>query len=231
MDAPTSDERHVGMMRSYKGRHSVSAHAPRFLIAVVATLMILIAVVAGVIVNRVLVNDAAAQTGPGMRVAVLERGVRDDSEDVGTRRQLAFAYQQAGRPWDALRQYEEVLSREADDVASLYNSGLVRLSVGQTRMGEQSLRRVLEIAPTHALAAKSLGERYAEAGDFRRLLSAVAPAARAHPELADLQYLAGLGYEKAGDKTLAARHYRRALRLVPSMAEAKSGMTRLGPPK
>ena len=54
------------------------------------------------------------------------------------------------------------------------------------------------------------------------------PAAEAHPELADLQYLLGLANEKLGDKAAAARYYQLAVRYAPDMVEAQEGLKRVG---
>ena len=68
---------------------------------------------------------------------------------------------------------------------------------------------------------------YLDAKQYTRLLRVVAPAAAAHPDLADLQYLAGAGFQWTGQTRRAKASYGRALALVPSMAEAKRALSSL----
>ena len=102
---------------------------------------------------------------------------------------------------------------------------------GVGERAEESFWDVLEIDPTHVLAAKALGEYYAEKGTYKSLIQAVKPAAEAHPEMADLQYLLGMAYEKLGDKALAIEYYQRAVKYAPDMTEAQEGLARLGATK
>ena len=114
------------------------------------------------------------------------------------------------------------------DIASLYNSGLVCLSLGKDDEGEARLGRVLELQPGHALASRGLAEHYADKADFAQVAAVAVPAADAHAQMADLQYLAGLGLEKTGQESAALDRYERALELVPDMADALDAAQRVG---
>ncbi len=203
------------------------AAAPRWLIVFALFLTVAVAAAAGAVVFELAAVSARPTTGTDLRLRVLEGLANAKQSDMGARRELAFAFQQTGRNSEALSEYKKVLASSPDDLASLYNSGVLLLGTWRHVEGEKDLLRVLQLAPSHALAAKTLGEYYATKQEFDRLLAVVPPAADAHSDLADLQYLAGLGYEKTGRPALAKSRYRRALSLVPDMAEAKLGLARL----
>lgn len=202
-------------------------HVPRWLVAIVAVLFVAVLAVGGLVAERAMIRKPVVATGPEMRVRILEDAVRQRPDDLDSRRQLAFAYQQAGRDREALREYEKVLDGNANDLAALYNTGVIFLETGREDEGERTLLRVLKRAPSHALVAKTLGEYYAESGEFGRVVDIAAPAADSHLDMADLQYLAGIGYERTGHPDEAEARYRRALSLVPDMAEARDGLKRL----
>jgi len=206
--------------------HASGAHAPRWLVALVIVLAVAV-VGLGVLVARGAVLKGRQRTGGDLRLGLLEEGVQARPNDLALRRQLAFAYQLAGRDDDALREYDAVLSEDPRDLAALYNKGLVTLSAGRRAEGERILLRVLELAPSHSLAAKALGELYVESAQFERVVDVVVPAADAHPGLADLQYLAGLGYENTRRPLEAEERYGRALSLMPDLTEAQRGLERV----
>ncbi len=208
-------------------RPTAGPRASRFLVALVVILGIAVLALSVVVLTRFAAMSQEAKTGPGLRAAVLQREVRERPDDVELRRSLAHAYQAAGRDREALREYEVVLANNSQDVDALYNAGMAQLNLEQWRGGIRRLGEVLALEPTHAMAAVVLGRRYASAGEFGRLAKTVVPAAAAHPDLADLQYLAGLGYEKSRNSRQAAAYYRKALRLVPGMTEAKRGLQRV----
>ena len=114
------------------------------------------------------------------------------------------------------------------DTAALYNKGIVLLELGRDDDAEEVLWDVLEIDPRHVLAAKALGELYAERREYRSLVAAVRPVVEENPEAADLQYLMGLAYENLGRPDWAEARYRLALQYYPDMREAREGLERLG---
>jgi len=200
--------------------------APRWLAITALVLSVVVLVVGGVVVATLLRGRAATTSGDA-RIQILEQAVDARPEDVTSRRVLAFAYQQAGLNKQALKQYEEVLESEPEDQGALYNSGLLYLAAGKDRKGQERLTKLLRLAPSHTLAAKALAQSYAENEEYERVIDVALPAANAHPELADLQYLAGLGLERTGDAIAAKKRYERALKLVPEMSEAQAGLKRV----
>jgi tetratricopeptide (TPR) repeat protein len=142
--------------------------------------------------------------------------------------QLGYAYQQAERYDEALAEYDRVLEVHEDDTAALYNKGVILLVLSREDEAEVVLWDVLEIEPEHVLAAKALGEYYAEQGHYRSLVEAVRPVVEANESAADLQYLLGLAYENLGRTDWAEARFRLALKYYPDMVEANDGLERLG---
>jgi len=202
--------------------------APVWLLILVLVLLVTVVGVSWLVGRRIVDRRAEAALSADPRVEVLENAVSERPEDLGSRRQLAQVYLQLGRDKDALREYKRVLSESPDDAAALYSAGVLYLSSGENKAGEESLLRVIELDPTHSYAALALAEHYSATQRVEKVVAVVKPAADAHPEIADLQYLAGLGYEETGAKESAVKYYRRALRFVPDMKEALEALDRLG---
>lgn len=205
-----------------------SDSAPLWLVLCAVCLFAAVLVAAGFVANRLLTRDLVAARAVDARLQAFESAVEGRPGDVGARVRLAYAYQQNGLHREALDQYAEVLAANPGNSGALYNTGLIQLARGQASDGEATMSRLLELEPSHALAAQTLAERHSAQGEFARALAVVLPAADAHPENADLQYLAGLAYEKTGRTDAAILRYRSALRLVPGMSTARSALGRLG---
>lgn len=203
---------------------------PGWLAALVLVLLLAVFAAAGFLVRGTLEGRAGTRVAPPpkTRISVLERQVEQTPDDLQARLALGYAYQTDQRLDDAARQYDVVLESEPHNTAALYNKGAVQLQQGDDKAAEKTLWKVLEAEPDHVLAAKALGEVYAARGQYRSLLVAVGPAAKAEPSMADLQYLMGLGYEKVGDAKLAVDYYRQAISYAPDMKEARAGLERLG---
>ncbi len=145
--------------------------------------------------------------------------VSANPSDPKTHLGLGYAYQSDGRYDKALEQYAIVLKSNPSDTAALYNTGNIYFKLGVNDRAEKSMWAVLDIDPTHELAAKALGDYYAGKKQYKSLIATVKPAAEAHPELADLQYLLGMAHEKLGDT--ADR-----LGVLPARAQVRAGPDR-----
>ena len=202
---------------------------PGWLALLVIVLLIgVVGLGAYVVRDLVLVEDETPDSALDLRIEEYETYVTDDPNNIPNRLELGFSYQQVGRYDDAIAQYDAVLAIDQRDTAALYNKGIVYVETDQLARAEETFWDVLELEPTHALAAKQLGDYYASLEQYRSLVEAVRPAAEARPEMADLQYLMGLAYENTGHPDWAAARYRMALETVPDMAEAREGLERLG---
>jgi tetratricopeptide (TPR) repeat protein len=198
--------------------------APPWLVRLAVVLLLLVIVVGALVLRAA---NKHPETVGEKRVRILESVLKRDPGDLVTRRQLAFAHLQNGDKRLAREEFDQVLEGAPNDVASLYNQGVLLLASGSTSEAERLLGRVLELQPTHAMAAAALGTYYLGAGRLDRLLTTVLPAADAHPEFADLQYLAGRGFEESKRPREAEARYRAALLLLPEMRSAKDGLDRV----
>lgn len=197
-------------------------------LAIVVLLLIAAVVGAGGWILRGAVAGPGERTPQSDDVQKWTKAVQSDPENLDARLNLAYAYQQDQKYDVALEGYKAVLKERPKDTAALYNTGVIYMLTGEPKKGEASLWEVLKVEPTHPLAAKELGEYYAARRHYKSLLVAILPALDAKPNLADLQYLAGLAYEKLGDPKKSMGHYRQALQYSPDMQKAKDGLARLG---
>lgn len=199
---------------------------PGWLALLVLVLLLAVVGVGGYIV-RDMMSGERYTTPQDAEVTRAEAEVRSKPEDVDTRRNLAYAYQQAKRYDKAIEVYDQVLKLAPKDPASLYNKGAIYLELQANDRAEEVLWDVLEEEPTHVLAAKALGEYYASRGQYKSVLVAVRPVVKVKPEMADLQYLMGLSYENTGHAEWAEARYRLALKYVPDMPKARDALARL----
>ncbi len=184
-------------------------------------LVLLLAVVlaGGFVIRGLLTRNQRAYSPQEIEIRTWTARVKASPNDPQAHLGLGYAYQSDGRYDKALEQYEIVLKANPRDTAALYNQGTVYLKLGVDDRAEKSMWAVLDVEPTHVLAAKALGEYYARKGEFKSLIVAVKPAAEAHPELADLQYLLGLANEKLGDAAAASA-------LLPGGDQVRAGLGR-----
>ncbi|MBE0476946.1 MAG: tetratricopeptide repeat protein [Coriobacteriia bacterium] len=196
-------------------------------LAVLAVVLLLAVAGVGGYAARGLLREPTPRSAEELEVVRLREKLAGAPGDVGTRLQLAFAYQRAYRFDDALETYGEVLEQAPGDTAANYNRGVIYREIGRPEAAEEALWDVLEVQEDHTLAAKALGELYASRQEYRSLVEAVRPAAEARPQMADLQYLMGLAYENLGRADWAEARYRLALKYVPDMKEAREGLKRV----
>jgi tetratricopeptide (TPR) repeat protein len=200
---------------------------PAWLALLVLVLIIAVVGVGGFVVRGMLSNSKE-QSPTKADITEFTAAVAADPGDANARLNLAYAYQQDAQYEAALAEYDKVLQQDPKSTAALYNKGVIYMLRGDAKKGESALWQVLKIDPGNALAAKELGEYYVAKGQYKSLLVAVKPVVEAKPTMADLQYLAALGYEKTGKPDLAKEHYRLALKYAPNMQEARDGLRRLG---
>lgn len=203
------------------------AEVPRWLRALVIVLGFAVITLGGV---ALLLTFQRAQSIDPARAAITrwEQRVAEGPDDPDARRGLALAYQQAGRWDDAVSAYQEVLRLTPDDPGARYNLGVVQIAAGNPEEGELTLRALLGDAPDHVLAAKTLAERLLARQEYEDALRVLEPASASRPELADLQYDAGLALEWLGRNGEAIERYRTALRYAPDLQAARDGLARLG---
>lgn len=227
-DAGNATHRDAPKGKSPKEPRSEDNFIPMWLAVLVLVLLLAVTGVGGFVIRGVVAGDRPAVTREQLEVNSWLKQVSGNQSDPELRLGLGYAYQQAGQYDKALSEYAFVLKTDPRNTAALYNRGVVYLHLGLGDKAEASWWAALAVDKTQALAAKSLGDYYAGQKHYRSLVVAVKPAAQAHPEMADLQYLMGLAYEKQGDTALAIARYRLALKYTPDMVDARAGLKRLG---
>lgn len=200
---------------------------PAWLAVLVLVLLLAVMAVGGFVIRGIVAGDSAKSVYD-LEISKWSKEVKVHPGDLLARLNLGYAYQKAGRLDNAIEQYEYVIEREPKNPAALYNMALVYRQLNLDDKAEEVLWDLLEATPDHAMAARELGEIYAERKQYRSLIRAVRPVVQANPSVADLQYLMGLAYENTGKPTWAVARYRLALRYAPDYEDAKEGLRRLG---
>lgn len=165
---------------------------------------------------------------PSTRVQQLTKRIDQNPKDPRARVELGFLYESEGRLDLALKQYNGALALQPRNTAALYNRGRIYLISGLDDKAEEAFWDVLEVDPDHVQASIFLGKIYVKRNQFRSLDVAVRPVADRNPHVAQLQYLAGLAAERAGNGGEAVIRYKRALLDDPDLVEARDGLDRLG---
>jgi tetratricopeptide (TPR) repeat protein len=207
--------------------HAPGNLIPMWLAVLVLALLLAVMGVGGYVIRGVVAGEKRALSPQEADIESWRSKVREKPQDPSAHLGLGYAYQNAGRYDKALDEYATVLEKDPRDTAALYNRGVVYLKLDVGRKAEESFWAVLAVEPTHVLAAKELGEYYTGKKQFRSAVRAVRPAAEAHPEMSDLQYLMGLSYEKLGNKEWAIARYKAALKYTPDLQPAIEGLKRL----
>jgi len=200
---------------------------PMWLAGLVLVLLLAVMGMGGYIV-RDLLSGPRPNSPAELEISEREAAVESNPDDLQAVLSLGYAYQQAERYEEALEQYDEVIKYWPSDTAALYNKGVILLELGRDEEAEEVLWVVFDHDADHVLTAKTLGDYYAEKGQYRSVVAAVRPVVEQQESSADLQYLMGIAYENLGNEEWAAARYRLALQYYPDMVEAHEGLERLG---
>lgn len=201
---------------------------PAWLAVVVVVLLIAVMALGGYVVRGFMAGDRRVSDVSDLEVNKWREQVKANPSDLEARVQLGYAYQQGDEFKKALKEYDYVLRKDPTNTGALFNKGVSYLQLDLDDKAEQALWQVLKIEPDHVLAAKTLGEIYVERKQYKSVIAAVRPVAKAHPEMADLQYLMGVAYENTGHGDWAIGRYKLALQYAPDLAAAREGLRRLG---
>ncbi len=203
-------------------------HRRHWLILSLAIPLAVLTVFVALALTREAAQVPVAQLTPrDARIARFRHSVADNPTDYDSRLRLAWTYQQAKLYPEALDQYAIILKRRPRSVAALYYRGLIYRETGADPQAVEAFRSVLAIKKDHVLASVALGEYHLARSEYSGLLEVVGPAVKAHPKVAQLQYLAGRGLEGTGDIDGARTRYREALKYAPDLARARARLRRL----
>jgi tetratricopeptide (TPR) repeat protein len=161
-------------------------------------------------------------------IAICERLVRVDPEDLRYRRQLAKAYDDAGIARQAALAYQEIVSRAPDDFGMKRRLGMLFSELpGFQGRAILQFKQVLERNPKDAEVHRRLGELYLQSRNFteaekhiRQTLVYAPQDAQAHQNLATLLVSQGRFDE-------AVQGYKEAIALDPKLEVAHLNLAKV----
>jgi tetratricopeptide (TPR) repeat protein len=159
---------------------------------------------------------------------------------------LGMIYQKQGKPDEALREYELLLSEKSksenldynlglifskDDPAregmsglkayAAYNSALIYLQKKEIDLAQQSLLRSIELKPDFAEAHATLGNLYDLNKEYQLAIRELQEATELNPDHPTYHYNLGLVFAKSGNLTFAKQEFQLALKLLPELKLAQ----------
>ena len=173
------------------------------------------------------------QRNLGRSIHHFEEAIRVNPLLVKAHRNLAQAYQRAGRPEDARKtteQSEEVARKRSNHGRAmlLMQSGKHLLDTGDTAKALEQLREAKDLSPEFEDAQLWFGVAVREAGadpeESRRALEEVL---KLNPNRAEGHFQLGLTLQKIGDTAGALKELRTSVELAPSLIEAQRALGNL----
>ena len=164
-------------------------------------------------------NYAAALMACGeaeAAVEILQQVVREHPDDPGIRNNLANALRAVGDDARARDEYLAALNAAPGHPGALFNLAAVEVSLGMLDAAEQRLRASLS-RQRHPQALLLLGNILHRRRLFADAQAVYLQAAQLAPAAAEFPYQAGLMADEQHHYAEAARFYRRALQLDPSL--------------
>jgi tetratricopeptide (TPR) repeat protein len=159
---------------------------------------------------------------------------------------LGMIYQKQGKPDEALREYELLLSEKSksenldynlglifskDDPAregmsglkayAVYNSALIYLQKKEIDLAQQSLLQSIELKPDFAEAHAALGNLYDLNKEYQSAIEELQKALVLNPDNSAYHYNLGLVFAKSGNLTFAKQEFQLALKLLPEFKLAR----------
>ncbi|MFB3907436.1 MAG: tetratricopeptide repeat protein [Candidatus Eisenbacteria bacterium] len=160
----------------------------------------------------------------------LEKAVALRPGDEAAHLNLGYAYGQAGRSEEAVREYRFYLDRHPDDTLVLNLIGYNCLAAGDATASLPYFQRYAQLAPEDPNSHDSLGEGYLSAGRIEEAAREYETAVRLNADFSNSHFMLGTIYERLGRTEQAIASFERFLELVPSgpqAAEAQAGLERL----
>lgn len=198
--------------------------------------MLVLAVVSTVGVGLYYVKDRywrSSESLVGHESERLERLVREDPEDPGTRVALAGAYLASERYNEAIAQFEQALELVPDYRDALVGLAFAYMGQGDNAQAIEYFNRVLELTPEGSMAATDrvqqtvyyyLGKIYLEQGQPSEAAEYLKKAITIDRADADALYLLGRAFNADGEHGEAVVAFKAALTYVPDFIEAYEGL-------
>ena len=130
---------------------------------------------------------------------------------------LGAAYQNAGRPGDAIRQYQAALALKPDIHAAYSNMSAIQLDSGQLDEGEKTLVRLTEIAPEYTEGFINLSVLYLRKQQTDKALTAADRAIAINQESFAAHFNKAEALTQKGDFVKALESYKESVHLRPDL--------------
>jgi Tfp pilus assembly protein PilF len=156
-----------------------------------------------------------SETGrPRVAIDLLAPRVSTDDADILNAYGVALA--DAGRPADAVAQFERVLSIDPNNAPAWQNLGIVALRNNDLASAQTDLTRALELNPRLPLALNTLGVLYARSNDGARAVESWKRAVDLDPRQYDALFNIGIVETHAGHIDEARAALTRFVNTAPS---------------
>ncbi len=126
-----------------------------------------------------------------------------------------FYYMDAGRPDDALTDFEQAIAINPSVAQIWLDKGIILARKAQTDSALVCFDRALEIKPDFVPARNNRGGMRLQKGDVPGAISDFSESIRLSPEFRDAYANRGIAYNMAGDLERSMADYRRAIELEP----------------
>ncbi|HVG25260.1 MAG TPA: tetratricopeptide repeat protein, partial [Thermoanaerobaculia bacterium] len=174
--------------------------------------------------NRVQLALLLSETGRAERAThLLEPFSDSDNPDLLNAYGVALA--DAGKPQDAMRQWQRVLALDENNAPAYQNLGIVALRANDMRTARAQLSRALQLNPRLPLALNTLGVISARENDLRSAVAYWNQAIALDPQQFDALYNSGLVLTQAGRYAEARKALEQFVRTAPSPKYDKERIT------
>ena len=130
-----------------------------------------------------------------------------DPDHLPAHTNLATAYLQTGRFWEAEQELVYLYALRPRDPRILFNFGLLLYRIGEHVSAEIKLRRLLESEPLHLEANLLLGSIYEKKGDIDQALEFCIRAYQVNSADPRVLYRLGRAWDMAGEPAKAVKYY------------------------
>ena len=137
---------------------------------------------------------------------------------------LANAFVDAGKPVEAVANYQQALRLDPGSSAAHHNLGLALQAQGQPDAAMAEFRAALKLQPDYESAEHHLANRLADAGRLEEAIAHYLAALRLDPNHAESYNGLGICYAMQGKLPEAERQFREAVRLNPDHPGAQSNL-------
>ncbi len=172
-------------------------------------------------------HSAEAAGDQAQAIAIHERLVRSNPEDIPTWRRLAKAYDEAGIKHQAAFAYQEIANRDPLDLKVRRRLGMLYADLpGYQGRALLQFKRILKTQPTDVEVLRKLGELYLAARQLEKAEDYLEKALRHDPRHAETQLTQARLFMLQNRGADAVAAYRKALALDSSLNEANLELAR-----